>query len=319
MLDETYTDAFLVLKDGVIITEDYRNGMAPDSLHLLNSVTKSFLGMLTGSLVEDGVIETDAPLTNYIPEFSNTAFRETTIQHALDMTASLKFEEDYLDRSCAFWQEAAVVGWRPVVDAEKIPNTLFDYAKSLKETEGTDGGRFQYRTILTNVLAMAIERASGERVPDLLEKRIWQKLGPEHDAAIVVDSAQFPYMGAGMNACLRDLGRFGQMILGNGAFNGEQIVPRAWIEDIQNGSDKARSLFAEGDFDQMLPGGHYRNQVWAARDRTTMICLGIHGQYIHVNQSTGVVSVKLSTQPEPAADLMFADTFLALDALSTQV
>ena len=52
MLTSTHTDAFLVLKDGEILFEEYFNGMKPDSFHLMNSITKSFVGMLVGVLVD---------------------------------------------------------------------------------------------------------------------------------------------------------------------------------------------------------------------------------------------------------------------------
>ena len=41
MMDSTHTDSFLVLKNGEIIYEEYFNGMSSDSLHLMNSITKS--------------------------------------------------------------------------------------------------------------------------------------------------------------------------------------------------------------------------------------------------------------------------------------
>ena len=52
-LDTTYTDAFLVLQHGVILTEEYRNNMQANTPHLLNSVSKSFVGMAAGIAVED--------------------------------------------------------------------------------------------------------------------------------------------------------------------------------------------------------------------------------------------------------------------------
>ncbi len=319
MLDATFTDAMLVLKDGVVVTEDYYNGMGPDSLHLLNSVTKSFVGMLTGIIAAEGKVDVSQPITAYLPEFADTAFRNTTLQHALDMTAAVKFGEDYLDRSCEFWAEAAVVGWRPTLPDEPIASSLHEYALSLTESEQLDGEHFHYRTVLTNIIAMVLERVTNERVQDLIEQRIWQKLRPEQDAVIVVDKNQFPYVGAGMNACARDLARFGQMLLDNGVLHGQQIVPAAWIEDTLRGSDQLRTLFAESDYGQSVPGGHYHNQVWCNTDLSTMICIGIHGQTIHVNQDTRVVSVKLSTHPEPAKDTMFAETFLGLNALSAAI
>ena len=80
MLDATYTDAFLVLQDGALIHEEYMNNMGPDTLHLLNSVTKSFVGMLTGILYEKGIIDPDKNVSDYIPEFKDTVFSETKLQ-----------------------------------------------------------------------------------------------------------------------------------------------------------------------------------------------------------------------------------------------
>ncbi|MFT6753699.1 MAG: hypothetical protein ACJA2O_003895 [Candidatus Azotimanducaceae bacterium] len=56
MLEDGCSDAFLVVKDNTILCEQYFNGMAADSFHLLNSVTKSFVGMLTGIQIAQGLI-----------------------------------------------------------------------------------------------------------------------------------------------------------------------------------------------------------------------------------------------------------------------
>lgn len=319
MLDDTYTDAFLVTKNGAIVAEDYRNGMGADSHHLLNSVSKSFLGVLVGILVAEGSIDPAEALTTYVPEFTDTAFCKTTIQQALDMTAAVKFGEEYADRQADFWVETAVVGWRPALVDEHLPNTLFDYACSLRDTEQVDGEHFHYRTVLTNVIAMAVERATNQSVAKLVEQKVWQPLGPEQDAVVVVDSSGLPYFGAGMNACARDLARFGQMLAQNGQYNGKQIVPAAWVEDSIRGNDDVKALFAAGDYAEMIPGGHYRNQIWADSTRGLLICIGIHGQTIYVNQTTGVVVVKLSTHPESAEIALFADTFAGMQAITEAV
>lgn len=315
MLDDTYTDAFIVAKNGHIVAEEYRNGMGPDSLHLLNSVSKSFLGMLVGILQNEGALDPAQPLVAYVPEFADTGFRHTTVQQALDMTGAIKYGEDYADRQAEFWRETAVVGWRPALVRQDTPATLFDYACSLKDTEQLDGEHFHYRTVFTNVVAMALERATNTSVATLLEQKLWQPLNPEQDACIVVDSSGFPYLGAGMNACARDLARFGQMLVQNGRYNGQQVVPADWINDTLQGNDTLRELFAAGDYAELFPGGHYRNQVWADPTNAQLACIGIHGQTIFVNQATGVVVVKLSTHPESADMPLFADTFAAMGML----
>ncbi len=316
MLDDTYTDAFLVMHKGTVITEQYRNGMGADSHHLLNSVSKSFVGMLVGILAQEGTINPNDSLVSYLPEFTDTAFQNTTLQQALDMTAAVRFGEDYEDRQADFWQEAAVVGWRPELVTAKSSTTLFEYACALTATEQTDGAHFHYRTVLTNVITMAIERATNRSAIQLVQDKIWQRLNPEQDAVVVVDESGFPYFGAGMNACARDLARFGQLLAQNGYYHDQQVVPEQWIEDTLRGNANVRSLFAAGAYTQLIPGGHYRNQTWADTNHDVLFCIGIHGQTIFVNQRSNVVIVKLSSHPLPADVSLFRDTFAAMRAIS---
>ena len=103
MLSSTHTDAFLVLKDGKIIFEEYFNEMKQDSFHLMNSITKSFIGMLVGILSDKGIFHITEKVAKYVPELSEGSFSETTIQSALDMSSAVRFEEDYDDPLCDFW------------------------------------------------------------------------------------------------------------------------------------------------------------------------------------------------------------------------
>ena len=318
MMDSTHTDSFLVLKNGEIIFEEYFNDMSSDSLHLMNSITKSFIGMLVGILSDEGIFDTKDKVTKYLPELNNTGFSETTIQSALDMSSAVKFEEDYDDPLCEFWREAAVVGWRPDLVDDNSPKTLLDFALSLKEKEQEEMEGYHYRSVLTNVIAMVIERATNKRVQDLLEKHLWQKLKTEQDAVIVVDKTGLPFVGAGMNACTRDLARFGQMILNDGLYEEEQIVPKEWIDSTRIGDDGYRERFAKSDHGEMLPGGHYKNKMWVA-NLDEMMCIGIFGQIIHINRNTGTVIVKFSSFPEPADELMFANSFILLATISNSV
>ena len=318
MMDSTHTDSFLVLKNGEIIFEEYFNDMSSDSLHLMNSITKSFIGMLVGILSDEGIFDTKDKITKYLPELNDTGFSETTIQSALDMSSAVKFEEDYDDPLCEFWREAAVVGWRPDLVDENSPKTLLDFALSLKEKEQEEMEGYHYRSVLTNVIAMVIEKATNKRVQDLLEKHLWQKLKTEQDAVIVVDKTGLPFVGAGMNACTRDLARFGQMILNDGLYEEEQIVPKQWIDSTRIGDDGYRERFAKSDHGEMLPGGHYKNKMWVANTEE-MMCIGIFGQTIHINRNTGTVIVKFSSFPEPADELMFANSFILLATISNSV
>src|SRR5438094_4094806 len=94
-LAETDTDGFVVLHRGRVIAEHYANGMTPETPHILMSVSKSMMGLLFGSLG----IDANRPIVDVLPEVGNTAYKDATIRHLLDMRAGVAFEEDYLATS----------------------------------------------------------------------------------------------------------------------------------------------------------------------------------------------------------------------------
>ena len=318
-LDSTFTDAFLVLKEGVIVTEEYRNNMQDNTQHLLNSVSKSFVGMLAGIAVEDGLLDTSKYVSAYLPELANSAFSETTVQRALDMTAAVAYSEDYDQPKDDFWHEAAVVGWRPDLQSDSSPRSLIDYCKERSQTEQGEGERFHYRTVLTNLCTAVIERATNTPFCEFFAQRLWQPLGPEQDANVVVDPTGLPYMGAGMSACARDLARFGEMLRNDGFYNDQQILPASWVRDTRLGNDELRELFAASDYHGLLPNGHYTNQVWADRESDEIMCIGIHGQTIYIHRSKQLVCVKLSSHPYPTDLGLGGATYRALRALAAQI
>ena len=91
-LEQTYTDGFLVLKGGAVVYERYFNGMDARTLHLSQSVSKSFAGALTGILASRGMIDVNADVTEIVPEFRSTAYRGATIQHLLDMASGVPLQ-----------------------------------------------------------------------------------------------------------------------------------------------------------------------------------------------------------------------------------
>ena len=310
------SDAFLVAKDGVLLTEHYANGMQRSSLHLINSISKSYLGMLAGTLVDAGTLQPDRLVRDYLPGLNTEVFAHTKVHHLLNMTAAVKAGEDYDDPSDDFWVEASTVGWRPELKALTAAESLRAYAELRTEAQQADDEAFNYRTHLTNLLALTLEQAAGEPLPALFERQLWSRLGCDQDCRIVTDPTGFPYFGAGMNVCARDLIRFGLLLLNDGHYNGQTIIPSAWIQATLAGSDTLRSLFAASPVGEVLTGGHYSNQLWANAEAGVLICIGIHGQFVFINRDTNVVIVKLSSHPKPADPVFLTNCFSALTTLS---
>ena len=315
MLANGYADSFLVLKEGKIIYEEYFNGMSQSSLHLINSISKNFLGMLTGILKENKLIDPNKKISEYVSEFRQSAFSETTLRHALDMTAAVKYDETYDNPNADFWHETSTVGWNPCLEKEN-PSNLLDYALSIEEKEQLDGSSYHYRTILTNIIAITIEAATEEKMSHLLETLIWQKLLPEQDLLMVVDNKDYPYMGAGLNACTRDLARFGQMLLQQGTFNGNSVIPASWIQETVTAGQAYKENFSKDPFGEVFPNGHYKNQTIVDKNGC-FYCLGIYGQCVYINPKYETVIVKLSSQPGPAIPELLIDSVIAMNKIAS--
>ncbi|RVB53395.1 serine hydrolase, partial [Mesorhizobium sp. M7A.F.Ca.CA.001.06.1.1] len=114
LLDETYTDGFLVLKDGKIAYERYFNGMGERTLHLSQSMAKSVTGSVFGILVGRRLIDPARPVTDYLPELGATGWAGANVQHVLDMTSGVRFSEEYTDRYSDIGQVDVATGWKPV-------------------------------------------------------------------------------------------------------------------------------------------------------------------------------------------------------------
>lgn len=294
-LDETYTDGLLVLKGGAVVYERYLNGMDERTLHLSQSVAKSFTGILAGILAARGTIDVDAPVTDVLPELEATAYQGARIRHLLDMASGVRFVEDYTDPLSDMGRADVASGWKPVPSGADPrlhwPQSVFELILGLREREAGHGNRFAYRSIETDVLAFVLERASGRRFAQLLSEQLWQKLGMEESASMTVDGTGFALADGGLNACLRDYGRFGQMVLENGA----GIVPADWIEATRSGD---HAVFG-APYTAVLPEGAYRNQFWIENPRTrNLMARGVFGQLIYIDWAHEMVVVKLSSWPD---------------------
>jgi hypothetical protein len=298
LLDRTWTDGFMVLHRGRIVTERYFNGLTPDTPHLLMSVSKSVTSTVAGIVAGRGELDVSAPVTSVVPELAGTSFDGATVQQLLDMRTGTRFDETYEDPKADVRLYEQVYLWRPR-DGRRLPPDAIAYFKTLRN-DGAHGGPFRYRSILTDVLGWVIERAAGARLADLISRELWQPMGAEFDAEVTVDGHGNPMADGGICATLRDLARFGQLFLQRGRRGRQQIVPRAWIEDTIRGAPDGATAFAEGDPEGWYPDNtHYRNKWWVYDPSIPFYYgAGIHGQNVYVHPPSQTVVAKLSTWPD---------------------
>jgi len=299
LLDETYTDGFLVYMDGRIIHESYYNGMDAGTLHLAQSVSKSIVATVTGIMIGQGLLNPAELLSVYLPELGNTGWAGASLQQALDMTSGVKFVEEYTDIDSDIGRTDVASGWRPIpgnaLPDSYWPSCIWDQILSLKEKDAQHGERFYYRSIETDVIAHVMERVAGMRLADLVSQELWSPMGAEHDACFTVDSAGYALADGGFNATLRDFARFGLLYLNDGRRGNEQIIPQTWVQDVRSGDHGLFNDVAR----QSLPKGCYRNQFWIEDvSGTAVMCRGVFGQLIYIAPEDNMIVVKLSSWPE---------------------
>jgi CubicO group peptidase (beta-lactamase class C family) len=319
VLARSFTDAWVVLQDGKLVEEWYGEQGAADTPHAVLSVTKSVVGCVAGVLVERGAMGLDDVVTDHVPELAETAWSGATVRQVLDMRSGVAFVEDYTDAQADVRRLDEWVGWRPR-GGDDLPRGLYAFLRTLRS--GTDhGGTFVYRSAETDVLGWVCERAGGSRMADLISTLVWQPMGAERDAEIICDGNGTAVHDGGLCATARDLARFGQLLLDGGAVPAEdgpvQVLPAGWLRSSWAVDSDARSAFLASPAEQSFPGGWYRNQFWfrPGEQGDVLLCLGIHGQLIHVSRRTRTVCVKLSTWPTAQDPRLMQETLLACDAV----
>ena len=144
-------------------------------------------------------------------------------------------------------------------------------------------------------------------------------MGAEFDAEIICDTTKVAWHDGGLCATARDAARFGQMLLDGGTVPAgddvRTVIGPKWLRAAWAVDADIRSVFAASPNEASMPGGWYRDQFWFRPGSfgDVLLCLGIHGQMIHVSRRTRTVCVKFSTWPDAQNPGYLQDTLRAFD------
>jgi CubicO group peptidase (beta-lactamase class C family) len=286
--DGTFTNALLVLHDGQVVFENYRNRMTAETPHIAFSMTKTITAMLVGQALDRGEIASlDDLASKYVPALATGAYGRATIRNILEMRSGADIEERY-----DFGANPSLAG-QIHRDAIVLNQKRFaDFAVGLGQ-RAAPGAEFNYATLDTAVLGWVMEEATGEKLEDLMESRVWQPLGAEHDGHFLADGpvgTGRALNGMGFNATLRDFARLGQMLLDDGMVGETRVLPEGWVAQMT--AMKPTGIPAGEGF----PG--YGLQTWQVDGEPgAYAAVGLAGQFIYVHPATRTVVVKLSYYP----------------------
>lgn len=290
-LEATATNALVVVKDGNIVFESYRNGSDENTRFLTFSVAKSYVSTLIGLALTDGSIKSlDDEVTDYLPETKGSGYEGATIRDLLRMRSGVDWLEVYefgSDTQLTTVHDDSLVAYK---------YRWCDYAANeSKPGPNKPGGVFNYATLDTSVLGCILERAVGKTGAEYMSEKLWKPAGMETDAYWIMDgpdSVGREFYGAGLNATARDHARFGLMFLNGGVANGKQVVPADWVKE---------ATVADDGYEPTGPGEDfgYQYQWWTFPDTDAYAAMGLHHQFIYIDPASNVVIVKASHTDQP--------------------
>jgi hypothetical protein len=301
-LERTYTNALLVMKDGKIVSEIYRNNSNDRSRFIAWSMTKSVTSVLIGCALAQGRIDSlDTPISRYLPELKGGGYEGVSIRHVMQMRSGVDYEERY------DFDHPGTAAGNHISSLVRNVTRFADIARGLPRIH-PPGTFFQYKTIDTAVLGWLIERVTQGSVAAYTAQCLWEPLGAEADGFYIMDGVPGvgrEFSGAGFNATLRDFARFGQMVLDGGVANGRRVVSADWVR---------QSTQPNGP-EEMQRGG-YGLQWWTMGGSDAFAAIGLQGQYIYIDPTTRTVIVKLSYFPPGDNTALDAETRAFMAAAS---
>lgn len=274
--------SLLIVKNGKLVFENYYNNWRMDSVHQLQSATKSIISTLLGCALQNKMINSDNDLISiYFPAYiSNDKLKQQIkINHLLTQQHGLNWNE-------GAWEDPKNT-WRKI-----ISEPCNWYEEILKTPMDTiPGTKFIYSNAAPTLISGLIQQASKMRIDSFainylfkpLEIKnywFWQGNGGPHNNGMAL-----------LSLSSRDMAKIGQLYLQNGKWNGLQIIPADYVKKATSSFVKGVGL--NGAYKQYDYGYFWWSNPVSQSNQKTNIFLarGAGGQNIIVNREENLVVV----------------------------
>jgi CubicO group peptidase (beta-lactamase class C family) len=281
-IESSPTVAFIIIRNDSLLYEKYSKEYNRSSYVTTFSLAKTLVGILTGIAINEGYISgINDPVTKYIPDLKHREqFEGVTIEHLLNMTSGIKESRiPYLPGSI---QLKFYYGKR-----------LTHWVKSLK-IDPEQKGKFKYSMVATTeLLSLILENATGKKLSEYLEEKIWTKIGTEYNAIWNTDKKNGREKAfCCFNASPIDFAKYGRLILNNGEWNGENIVPREWLlKSFSPDTTSEKYIRAK---ESKRSDAYYYHWWQGAKGVKYYKAAGMFGQYVIIFPEENLILVQFS-------------------------
>ncbi len=280
--------ALVIVHEGRVVAERYGTDVEPDTPLLSWSMAKSVTHSLVGILADEGRLDPEALAPIDAWRGADDPRNRITLEHLLRMTDGLEFNEDYAFPSDD-GASSGDVRWSHCIDMlfgagkDDVAGYTID-----RPSRHEPGSVFNYSSGTSNVIARIISDELGggpDRLRSFMNERLFHPIGARNAAPTFELAGNF--VGSSyLHMTARDWARYGLLNLRGGEWDGEQILPRAWVESCR------RAWAADEE------GNHYGTHWWVGDDsRGSFWCSGFEIQRVICVPTTDLVVVRLGRTP----------------------
>ncbi|MFG2806752.1 serine hydrolase domain-containing protein [Streptomyces massasporeus] len=238
--------SLMIMRHGHLVASGWWAPYTPERLHLLYSLSKSFTGTAAALAEAEGLLDFDAPVISYFPEFeadiTDPRSRAMLVRHVASMASGHR--RDTVDE--AFGRDPA----EPVRGFLRLP------------PDEDPGTVFAYNQPATYTLAAIVQRVSGQSLSDYLRPRLLDPLGIG-EVAWRRDRAGRELGFSGLHATTDAVARLGLLYLCDGQWEGRRLLPQGWAA--RASQPHIPTAGAMGDVDRQDWDRGYGYQFWTSR------------------------------------------------------
>lgn len=311
-LSQAQVTGLTVIHQGHVVYQQFLHGADTDTRFTSWSVAKGVVATLTAMALKDGLIDSlDDPVERYAPEYAGSYYGTVSLRHLLMMSAGVDFNEEYsTDRPSdvrPFFFNAFILGRSPDSLARRVA----------KNSKLKAGEHFHYASTNTQVLSAVVRNVFDAPLASVVEERIWTPLGMSADATWLQPRNGEQGIAVGyccLQATSEDYAHLGQLYLQNGNWNGAQLLPDGWVQEVTQPASPAYQAGATAGYGPQGYGLHFGVPQDADGE---YFFAGVYGQYIWIDSKRQVVIAQQAGNPNWAN--MSSETFAVMRAIAAQL
>ena len=291
--DRLGTVAFLIIKNDSLWYEKYYDGYSEKSYSNSFSIAKSIVTAVLGRAIDEGFIkDLDQKVGDFIPEYKKGLAANLTVGDLSSMSSGMKWTEDY--------KNVFGVTARAYVGSESL-GELIKSRPIIREP----GQSFKYLSGDTQLLAMTIEKATGQKLSTLVYNWFWNPIGAENNALWQIDNLKSNNEKAYccFNSNARDFAKFGKLFKDYGYWNGKQLLDSSFVKKVTTKRFEKSPHYGYGFW-----LGNYNGMKYFSMR-------GHLGQYVMVFPKENIIIVRLgkTNDKKTEADIIPQDQLIYIE------